>query len=462
MSTDTSQLLPNSVAVSSDCLFNLKPSSVRARAYRASIPTSNKASFNPGDLAIFYIPGGRRNSYLDPTQSYIRYTVRNNDTTVSANNYIEFDGSAASVINRIDVYHGSNLIETTQQYNVLYNYLLDFQYSLAERCGLANAYGTLNSNSIGFARNGTILTSVATGNAQYTACMPVLSGIFGLTADKMLPVGLFTDDVRVEVTFEQFTQGMVMGSATSTQWTVVSAELVVTIVELSDEGEHMVRSVTPPEAPIYLHGTSFRHFTSNISAGTSGVYSCLVPSRFASLKSLILCPRRALEINSSTSYSISSRINPNISYYWWRIGGAILPNKYIVLENANTTGGYSEGFIEIMRSFHSLDSSVNCSSIPQPYYNCTDKATDATQLTTIASTGSYSYQNAFAIAQELECFAQRSDLLISGMNTLSSQCFWECQINTATNATTGTYTLDFYAQYDVILVLENGLLSARF
>ena len=110
MSTDTSQLLPNSVAVSSDCLYNLKPSSVRARAYRASIPTSNKSVFTPGDLAIFYIPGGRRNTYLDPTQTYIRYTVRNNDTTVSANNFIEFDGSGASVINRIDIYHGSNLL----------------------------------------------------------------------------------------------------------------------------------------------------------------------------------------------------------------------------------------------------------------------------------------------------------------------------------------------------------------
>ena len=60
--TDSSALLPNSVAVSSDCLFNLKPSSVRARTYRASVPSSNKATFNPSDVAIFYVPGGRRNT----------------------------------------------------------------------------------------------------------------------------------------------------------------------------------------------------------------------------------------------------------------------------------------------------------------------------------------------------------------------------------------------------------------
>ena len=84
-----------------------------------SIPTSNKSVFALGDLAIFYIPDGRRNTYLDPTQTYIRYTVRNNDTTVSANNFIEFDGSGASVINRLDVFHGSNLLETCQAYKFI-------------------------------------------------------------------------------------------------------------------------------------------------------------------------------------------------------------------------------------------------------------------------------------------------------------------------------------------------------
>lgn len=459
MSTDTSQLLPNSVAVSSDCLFNLKPSSVRARTMRCSIPTSNKATFNPGDLAIFYIPGGRRNTYLDPTQTYIRYTVRNTDTTVSANNFIEFDGSGASVINRLDVFHASNLLETVQQYNVLYNYLLDFQYNVAEKTGLANCYGTTNSNSFTYARTGLPIGSVATGNSQYTVCMPVLSSVFGLTADKFLPIGMLNDDIRIELSWEAQNQGMVYGSATTAAWTVIQAELVCTIIELSDEGEQMVRSATPPEAPIYLHGSSFRHYVSSLNSSTSGVYSTLVPSRFASLKTLILCPRRSTEINDSKSYSISSRINPNISWYWWRVGGAIIPQKYVVLENANTTGSFSEGFIEIMRSFHSLDSSINASSLPQPYYNVTDKATDATQLTTGITTGINSFQNAFALATEMESFAQRSDLLLSGANTLSSQVFFECQINTAT---VSQYTLDFYAQYDVIYVLENGILSARF
>jgi len=459
MSTDTSQLLPNSAAVSSDCLFNLKSSSVRTRTFRASIHSSNKSLFAPNDMAIFYIPGGRKNCYLDPSQTYIRYTVKNNDTTVSVNNYIQFDGSGASVINRIDVYHGSNLLESVQSYNVLYNYLLDFQYSISEKLGLQVAYTTTSSGNLSYARDGVKLTSTASG-CNYTVCMPVLSSVFGLTADKFLPTGLLNDDVRIELTWENLTQGMVFGSATAASWSITQAELICTFVELSDEGEHMVRSFTPPENPIYLHGTSYRHYTSNLQSGTSGNYSTLVPARFASLKTLILTPRRATEITSSTSYSISSRINPNIQYYWWRCAGAIIPQKYVILENSNTTGGSSEGFIEIMRSFHSLDNSTNCSSLPIAYFNTTDKAGDTTQFTSSISTGVNSYANAFAIATELESFAQKSDLLISGMNTLSSQVFFECMISNT--APTANYTLDFFAQFDVIYVLENGLLSARF
>jgi hypothetical protein len=113
--TDSSSLIQNQVAVSSDALYTLKPSSVRARAYRASIPTSNKADFNPSETSIFYIPGGRRNTYLDPQQSYLRFTVQNNDT--SGNNFFNVDSTAACFINRIDTFHGSALLETIQQYN---------------------------------------------------------------------------------------------------------------------------------------------------------------------------------------------------------------------------------------------------------------------------------------------------------------------------------------------------------
>jgi hypothetical protein len=129
--TDTSSLmLPTQLAVSSDCLYNLKPSSVRGRSYRASIPTSNKSTFTPGDQAILYIPGGRKNTYLDVTQSYLRFTVQNLDTTLV--NYFFTDNNGACFINRLDTFHSGNNLDTIQAYNVLYAYILDMQLNIAE------------------------------------------------------------------------------------------------------------------------------------------------------------------------------------------------------------------------------------------------------------------------------------------------------------------------------------------
>ena len=51
--------------------------------------------------------------------------------------------------------------------------------------------------------------------------------------------------------------------------------------------------------------------------------------------------------------------------------------------------------------------------------------------------------------------------MLSGMNTLSQQVFFECNI---ANMGAASYILDFYANYDHILVLDpqTGLISVKY
>ena len=94
-------------------------------------------------------------------------------------------------------------------------------------------------------------------------------------------------------------------------------------------------------------------------------------------------------------------------------------------------------------------------------YNVGDAAVAANQIIGIGTNvEANSYKNGFAIAQELESFAQRSDVLLSGMNTLSSQVFFETQIGAT--APTSAYTLDFYAWYDHIMVIDQGIISIKY
>ena len=405
---------------------------------------------------------------LDPQQSYLRYTVQYNSTTATDN--IAVDHCGACFINRLDIFHSSNLLETVQTYNLLYNYLIDFQFTPSGKQGLSSIYGT-GKGTTDFRKGLQLFGNATAANAQrLTFTMPLLSGTVGLGADKFVPIGALSDDIRLEFTFEANDAAVCYVSGTNGTWTITNAELELQIIELSDEGQSMVESVTPFSQPVFLHGNSWRHYVSTLASGTTGGYSYLVPARFASLKSLVCLPRKSSETTAKAYYSLSSRINPNIATYWWRIGAYIIPNKYITLYNTNNTGGYAEGYMEVVKSFHSLNAPQYASGIPMDYYNVQDAATDGTVgggtsstaggVVQTTSTGSSSYQQAFAIAQELESFSNRSDILISGMNTLASQVFFEGNIGST--GPTSAYTLDFYANYDQIIILENGIMSAKF
>lgn len=470
--TDTSPLLlPNQTAVPQDCLYNLKPSSVRARSYRASIPSSNKSIFAPSDQAILYIPGGRKGTYLDPNQSYLKMTIQNNELVANAN-FFNFDNLGTSVINRVDTFHSGNSIDSLQQYNALMSYIVDAQLNQTEKFGLSNIYGTSSSTLLANARSG---LAVYPGQ-RVTICVPLL-GAFGLGADKLIPIGQLYDDIRIEISTASIVEGVVWNAApvnTINPFSIIDMQLELQIIELSDEGQHMVESITPFSSPVYMHANSWRHYVSSLPAGIGGAYSALVPARFASLKSLVVLPRRSTEINLATAYSTSSRLNPCISSYWFRCGAYMIPQRAVTLYSTSNTGGHGEAFMELQKAFHGVNRPDMSTGIPFSQYNVVDlTAADLTiggmgapgqTIPGAANIIANSHQNAFAIAQDLECFANKTDLLLSGMNTLSSQIFFECNVGWGVAGQTPTvaFTLDYYANYDLILCLDNGILSAKF
>jgi hypothetical protein len=65
--------------------------------------------------------------------------------------------------------------------------------------------------------------------------MPLFSGVVGVLADKMLPIGMLNDDIRIEITFD--TSANALFSAGAATYTVNAMELELCVVELSDEGE---------------------------------------------------------------------------------------------------------------------------------------------------------------------------------------------------------------------------------
>jgi hypothetical protein len=294
-----------------------------------------------------------------------------------------------------------------------------------------------------------------------TFCVPIISGVVGTMCSKMLPLSL-ADDIRLEFTLESLPASCVSNTATIvSNWSIISWELELAMLELGDDGMNMVEQITPFTQPIYIHGSSYRHYTSTLAQGVVGSQSLLIPSRFASLRQIVMCPRRNTEATSALGNSISSRINPNIDSYAFRCGSLMVPQKQVFLRNYNTTLGYAEGFMETLRSQHSNADSTFAPSITRAQYGVGETVDISGSIPVATTTIGNSYGNAFAIAQEFESISNRSDCILSGTNTLNLQLFHDFTIGSAVS--TSGYTIDYYALYDHIIVLDpTGLLSVKF
>jgi hypothetical protein len=303
---------------------------------------------------------------------------------------------------------------------------------------------------------------VGGGYRQQTFCMPIISGVVGNMCSKMLPLSL-CDDIRVEFLLESLQASVVTTAGYgNSDWKISSWELELSILELSDEGMRMVEQITPFSEPILIHGSTYRHTPTTLNAGAVGTFSSPIPFRVASLRQIICCPRRSTELIDKLSYSLSSRINPNIDSYSFRVGSLMVPQRPIVLANNTTTGGYAEGLMELLRAQHSNTDIGFAPSINKAYYNIAETGTNYGVVG--ASTNNLaanSFKNGFALSQEFESISNRGDILLSGTNTLNLQMFHDYTITTAIGNAV-TYTLNYYALCDHLLTLDpTGLLSCR-
>jgi hypothetical protein len=119
----------------------------------------------------------------------------------------------------------------------------------------------------------------------------------------------------------------------------------------------------------------------------------------------------------------------------------------------------------MLKANHSLSSTVGNSAITYSMYN----VSQAAQKGFVQSYGPGSkaigtqdtHNNAFIIMLETQSFSNRNDTILSGISTLNSQIF--ANLTTISGSTIGTdIVADFYACMDMILVLQDGLLSAKY
>jgi hypothetical protein len=265
--SDPSQIhLPIHQALTSDMMLGLKPSAPKSRSYRLSVAPINKSTFQGGDQMIFELPTGRRGTWLDQSQTYLKFSFQcvttaasGQSITTSVSTGVYLDNTAYSLIQRCDIYNSSNLLETINEYGQLANLLIDTSLTQSDKAGLSSMIGSSNFNGIinakatatAFAqyeastqiqtagdRNGLqVATNTAIATAPlYSFALPLLSGVVGTLSNKMLPVGKLSSPVRLEFYLANNNDAIYFGTAgTGAVWTLSNVEICACYVEILDD-----------------------------------------------------------------------------------------------------------------------------------------------------------------------------------------------------------------------------------
>ncbi len=187
------------MSLSDSLVYQLKPSAVSGHKYRQNLPSYNKSEFSSGDVIMLNVPCGRRGQFLNQKMSYLKFRVINTSVRTAeeilAGTPASFapDYSVSSLISRLEIYHGSNLLEQIHEYGLLNTLWTDMT-------GCSDAHLTTGNVLEGMGTTARLGESLTVDTSRVYA-ISILSGIIGCMQSKYLPTGdMSTGDLRVEIT----------------------------------------------------------------------------------------------------------------------------------------------------------------------------------------------------------------------------------------------------------------------
>lgn len=438
-----------------------KAESAAARRFLTQIqPQGGTGAYNQGDTITINIPT-RANTALIPSESYLKGTVNVTVQATATSACLESCGFH-HFFQRLRLFHGSNLLEDIADYGQLCKVLYDYQvpedavkgrFSITSGTNeeyTADSSGTtlINSKSV---NRGRALGALTTGTALPFA-INLVSLVGALSGEKYLPLWEMTAScLRIELVLQSSVQRALMmeGGGTSQSFTVTNVNYCGEFLELPDSAISAIKSGS--SSPMQMVVPSWRSYTNSyaVPATTATQVSFPIPAKFSSLKSILVATRTtagsaAQYPSSHCAFGVGSS---NSIGYQFRIGAEVLPST------APTT--MSEIYNEAIKCFGSIADLQN-----QPSIGKTAFELDAPHTIAGLFQASVEDSGAFLIGIDTEIY-QNTDKtnIFAGLNTNNSDIF--AIINYySTQAVTILQTA--FANYDQVLVFENGVCYARY
>jgi hypothetical protein len=411
---------PNSrTSVPDNLIYTEKPRAAAASRIRQTFLPVNGRDFSGGNQVHFSLSSGKSGSFLDPKSSYLKFKLVNTTVGADAAHDLILDGSAHSIINLLEVYYGSQQLTYTREYAALVSALMDSQAS-SDRI-LKN--GDILEGVAGI-RTGDTITAVNDVTTSATYCIPLVCGIIGSLAEKMLPVGALTrDNLKVSITLADHLDLLAQTNAAHVPtWKVTDLELICEYIMINDSVARAMESMNP--LGIRIPFTSFSLQSNSVPIGVSSA-NILLSGNFKSVKTIFSTFRLDANKNASNKKYVTARVNPILGDGSWNfdIGGYKVPQQSV--------RGSVETYYELQKAFHN--------------YNSVDGHGIHTKaIWDDPVTGS------FLVGIDLDHFGGKSSVSESGVDISTSSCYLQTQFH---EPTTAALRVDTWFHYDAVLFI---------
>ena len=470
--------------------YGTKIESAVARSSRVNIQPQSGTIYGPNDTITINIPT-RNNLVLVPTESYLKFNVE--FTSGAASNAFRWDSNGAhGLIQRIRVFHGSNLVEDQDNYGMMSKMLFDLQQSADGSLGKQNILCGTRNDLVGTTVTGAAATTNAVADVNTalatlydkkmsvinvnsgerilesdggndlianaaktqvnTYCLNLISLVGSLCSNSYIPLFALTSaPLRVEI---QLVPNVVnccaaLTGALANTFSITNCEYIANMIELGDSAMSTIYSSLGGE-PLQFVFPSFKNFAFSQQVGTTATQVTFpIPAKYSSLKSLFIT-QRDNGTGAIARFPFSS-VSLGLSEYFFRVGATTMP------PSAPRT--LPEAFAEVCKAIGSIGDIHYTPAIDKLTYTLATSPTYVESATAGITSGVSS--GGFYIGLDLENYAGApKDTIFSGYNSNTDDIY--AIITLANSSGAINVRFDAFANFDAIFVCENGVGYVKF
>jgi hypothetical protein len=453
------------MSLPSNLRYQSKTESAPARRFLTQIQPQGGTSFSQGETITLNLPT-RSNTCLIPSESYLKGQLNIVVSGATTATTLESCGFHA-FIQRVRVFHGSNLLEDIDNYHQLAKVLHDYQAPedtvkgrLSITAGTNPDFSVLQAAAAGDVLNaasvnrGRALGALGASTHSFPFALNLISLVGSLCGDKYLPLfELSAAPLRCEIVLQSSAARALMNlGGTIGSFNVTGVNYCGEYLEIPDAAVSSIKSAS--SSPMQMVVPSYRSYTNSatIPAASMTEVSFPIPAKFSSLKNIFVVTRSNAATGVNAQFPMShcafgngtSNVTRGPQF---RIGPEVLPSTAPL--------SHAEMYSEAIKCFGSIADLQNQPSITNAAY-----ILDAPVAVTNINTASTTESGDFVIGIDTEVYQSTAgQSIFNGTNTNNSDIFSIINYYSS-GGITALQTA--FAAYDQVLVMEGGVCYARY